>query len=1408
MGLEDSLSEFYQNLEAGYYSICDNLKDAGIPIYDYFINPLEGKGIPSMPVALLIILLIISGGAFLLFGTQSASLKLLVVNEDGEGIDGAQVILTYNGISKEALSEDGLVLFAGLPKNKDALVAVTKEGFIGVEREITIGALPSMRIVLDSEGGVIFTIQAVDFQGTALENVQLSYTYAGKAGEEITGSAQTDPSGKAQLTVPEGAEITVIATLFNYESKTSTVVAEKGALKRIVLTRLQATPQPTPDGSHAQLEIQVKDDSDESAVDADLAIYDQDTQELLKEARTKLGSYKISDFNVGSKIKVVATAEGYEDAIKVKTLLPSTLLPIRMVKLKESALVTPSNNSIISILDETGKPLSSEIRMWEYLPESNYTLLKKVTGTQLSMQLKAERLHYATAWKIDYLPGKTSAFLGSESHNITLVKGNDENSINFTINVLDEAGAKVRGATIAFFDDLGDQAAPFDMKTDSSGKLSIRHFPKGQFTILASKSPQTGTISVDTNTVNEITIVLSAPHGVLEVSAFEWDSNTSIDEFLVEVTIQNDKTGAYYESCSASEGVCSLEVRTDKDLKVTMSAPTFESSSQNVKAIPLAVKKLKFRLVKADSSSFTKIALDRVADLNYNDSQTLTSGSYYVALLDIYISNSTDYGGSFLRLEDENGEEVAHIVNYSWEGEIPEKAIGAKDLKKTDICIPSYDSELGSRLEPLSWLDARYSFKGSSKVAYLIKIDSSISSKLLKLNFRSYAVSGDEYFRDPEDEALGSDEENLALGKEWCMADTKNASFELQTCGSLGEACCSDRPLSEGGSCNDYFQCQKSGEDTIGVCANPTACGSNAYFCTDDTECCAYGGKKLCVDSDLCSIGNFRECTPFCTDEEGFCDSSGLVNEAGTCELLGSLCGKSGLSCCEDSPKCGPGLKCSLANKCSPCGGAYQQCCPFTSENPKDACSSNLQCVNYQCVMPQLCGPTQEKCTGGTICCNEPSKRGQCTLSSECTRPVNCPICKVGQFCDSTNPNAPVCTDCIANPSACSLCSLTDPTLKCPSGICSLFPGSNLGSCVACGNQSQACCADNACSPGLACSPSNICTSCGSPGSQCCPGESCNANLTCTADNICAACGLANQVCCATDPECILPNTICSSEEGNSCQYGNRDCNSESCLSFDFEQVQCNLEGKNCAKKTGTNAFAVHSLKGCGENCSTGNLIVDYDIDNLANKYPSTLVIEISDLTSLKPLTLFSGGNKLLQLDQNSKRIRIPIPDSSWLSGKLTLQPLEPKARVIISMDFNNGNSTVSLRPFVSVIPNAAAKPPINIPNIFSCDKLTLKYNLYPGSVQPVLESSCEKIVFQVDPIFPADAIPLDDSAMGGCFASNLIFGTESEPEKYNDCFDYISPYGITPSGSPKALRYWPTKDARCPLAPVGNSVP
>src|SRR3989344_5183209 len=91
MGLGEQIGNIYSGMEQRFYELMDFLSDKGVPVYAA-IDPLEDRGIPSFPVAIGIIALLLFGifGVFFL-SSEPAQVRLSITDSQGNSLSGVSV---------------------------------------------------------------------------------------------------------------------------------------------------------------------------------------------------------------------------------------------------------------------------------------------------------------------------------------------------------------------------------------------------------------------------------------------------------------------------------------------------------------------------------------------------------------------------------------------------------------------------------------------------------------------------------------------------------------------------------------------------------------------------------------------------------------------------------------------------------------------------------------------------------------------------------------------------------------------------------------------------------------------------------------------------------------------------------------------------------------------------------------------------------------------------------------------------------------------------------------------------------------------------------------------------------------------------------------------------------------------
>lgn len=148
---------FFEGLQDSYYGICDFLENKGIKVYEWFVDPLEDRGIPSFPLVSIILLFILLAALSLVFNPfadtgVTSSLSVAVSNELG-GVTGARVgIYAADGsMVSELKTREGIALFDGLKPGKYEL-RIFKDGFDNATQTVLVPEQKYVEIKLKSIG--------------------------------------------------------------------------------------------------------------------------------------------------------------------------------------------------------------------------------------------------------------------------------------------------------------------------------------------------------------------------------------------------------------------------------------------------------------------------------------------------------------------------------------------------------------------------------------------------------------------------------------------------------------------------------------------------------------------------------------------------------------------------------------------------------------------------------------------------------------------------------------------------------------------------------------------------------------------------------------------------------------------------------------------------------------------------------------------------------------------------------------------------------------------------------------------------------------------------------------------------------------------------------------------------------
>ncbi|MBI5635975.1 hypothetical protein HY993_03375, partial [Candidatus Micrarchaeota archaeon] len=134
VGIKDAFLNAYFQVEDKYYSLMDYLdSQVKIPVYKYFVTPIESRGVPSFPIAVAACLILLGLIASLFsFGAStggSSSFQVGVYSQDSP-LSGADVeVYLGDKLIASGTTAGGKALFEGLPQSALVAVLAKKSGY-------------------------------------------------------------------------------------------------------------------------------------------------------------------------------------------------------------------------------------------------------------------------------------------------------------------------------------------------------------------------------------------------------------------------------------------------------------------------------------------------------------------------------------------------------------------------------------------------------------------------------------------------------------------------------------------------------------------------------------------------------------------------------------------------------------------------------------------------------------------------------------------------------------------------------------------------------------------------------------------------------------------------------------------------------------------------------------------------------------------------------------------------------------------------------------------------------------------------------------------------------------------------------------------------------------------------------
>ncbi len=736
----------YFLLEEQYYKLLDVLEERfALPVYDFFVEPIESRGVPSFIVALLLFVLLVGGSLVVLTASAPPSLQVSVFGKVDAThtipLDGALIVVSDDsGVLYTQTAKKGKTTFSNIPQ-KLLTVKASRDGFKAASTNVDASAKSVLRLELTCSDAKTCATLAAEIEGPGEQ------PYGGPTPTVDVGPTYPGPGGNGTWEFCEGADCVEIV-----------------------------------DPGTGRLLILVKDEKG-APLDARASVYDAATNGLIQGVDVVQGSGLLPSLEVGKEVYVNVMAEGFapylgnESGVTIRPAtnrLSVTLragngsyvgpcvtdcnidgpLPANKVRIH---VVAPNGTSIDNAEVSVFLPNRPEVLYTDYTYDGGRLLLTVGNGS-----------YFAVASADGYITNNSALFQGGQDVTIVLpvINGGGggctgsgcatctpdncpepgDNEAQALVHVVDESNASARYADVVLQQqtEFGSWYVVDQQSTDVQGRARFAQLLIGakvnaKATLYAQSGEANATL---VQGVNPIELLIARTP--FRITAYGYDPLTRQYVALARFAsfIGNRTIG----TCDGN--ACLLTVLSGEDVTLNVSADGYVGSERTVYLYEGIDSNVTLFLINSSALSDTFIQWDGLyTEQNRPVSGTLRPGSSYFAKLQVF---SRDAEQSGVVLDTQNDD--VYIAGLNPPG---------FEVKGSyaDSCYPS---AVDFDRDHVAWADTRYNGAANGAVVFNVSLEPTMSldqrtrTKVVSFGYRSYIVRGNQYLRNPFDPVLGT----------------------------------------------------------------------------------------------------------------------------------------------------------------------------------------------------------------------------------------------------------------------------------------------------------------------------------------------------------------------------------------------------------------------------------------------------------------------------------------------------------------------------------------------------------------------------------------------------------------------------------------------------------------------------
>ncbi|MFQ5405858.1 MAG: collagen binding domain-containing protein [Candidatus Micrarchaeia archaeon] len=785
------MSEFFDGVQESWESFLDWSDEQGLPLKDVAVA-LEEKGVPSLPVFLLVFLFI-AGALFLavspgaleeVFPPEKSTVTVRLI-EAGTGVPlevaGLPVYLiaevdsdvyTVNGVTDDS----GKVVFEDVVPGEYS-VKLSADAYFAADSDISVSAGGSEVVDLQASSALSKRVSlSVDVGGAGNATVLLFDS----DGVQIGSSSGFAPS----FDVSPNANYTVKVSARGFLDNETLVVVGPGSVTKTV----NLFPRET--FSSMNLSVRVLDSkSREYVANASVSLIDNATERVLFSSLPSDGdgNARFSRVSIGQSLLVSVSADGFEPAQVpyVADLFNSSVL----VYLKR---IDPSGLKSLDVVvtDSDGRLLSGVVvQLFSGNKKSGYPAVTTRSKGVASFRVRGGD-YYVTAFKSNYLPGFAEDVPAGGRVAVSLESASG-NSGSLKVFVEDENAVALSEASVALYRSGGRPLGIPQRVTGIDGSTVFSFVPFEEVFARASRNGRTGeservqVVPIGEEGVNatEITVRLLPQKGSVVATVRDHFSRELVSGAIVEVSTKESA------SCRTAKGTCSVAVE-EGFARVRVTANGFsEFSSSEFEVFPNANNRIDVELVSEAVSQGVKARFVGLFDFAGRKVSSLGPSSVYTAKFLLTSPRGVNYSKALFHARVGGVETPIDVENAFVSGyeALSARITAASEYEEVVDEFSNESLSVSPELAPetgeFKWVSFEFSpFRGTREVSLTLRTRQ-VTNGSVSLGYRSAFTTAGEVLRDPEDSDAG-------ISKSELLAAVNSKRFDISFEGRCVEGLC------------------------------------------------------------------------------------------------------------------------------------------------------------------------------------------------------------------------------------------------------------------------------------------------------------------------------------------------------------------------------------------------------------------------------------------------------------------------------------------------------------------------------------------------------------------------------------------------------------------------------------------